>query len=185
MTSQEHAVERYMRALNDPKSLVDEGEVSAIEEKLTKANSPLERLRLQSQLQDLRSPSLEGLEEEFIANVQEWAEANGVTAEAFLAEGVPADVLQRAGFKVKTRGRRKGSISSRPRAPRVSKSVIREHIPAKGLFTVAQLVAACQGTEATVRKTLLEEINAGNVIERGIDETYSGRGKAPVRYEHA
>lgn len=185
MTSQEHTVERYMRALNDPKSLVDDKEVAAIESKLEAAKSPLERLRLQSQLQDVRSPSLEGLEEDFIATVQEWAEENGVSAEAFLAEGVPADVLQRAGFKVKVRGRRKGTTPARPRAPRVSKHVIREHIPAKGLFTVAQLVKACNGTEATVRKTLLEEIAAGRVIERGVDETYQGRGKAPVRYEHA
>lgn len=185
MTSQEHAVERYMRALNDPKSLVDDKEVAAIESKLEAASSPLERLRLQSQLQDVRSPSLEGLEEEFIANALEWAEANGISAEAFLAEGVPADVLQRAGFKVKGRGRRKGVTAGRPRAPRVSKAVIREHIPAKGLFTVAQLVQACNGTEATVRKTLMEEIAAGRVIERGVDETYQGRGKAPVRYEHA
>ena len=60
MTSQEHTVERYMRALNDPKSLVDDKEVAAIESKLEAAKSPLERLRLQSQLQDVRSPSLEG-----------------------------------------------------------------------------------------------------------------------------
>lgn len=183
MTTKEHAVERYMRAITNPESLIDHEKINDLDAQLKAATSPLERLKLQSQIQDLRNPSNESLAQAFIANAMEWATENGVTVEAFIAEGVSEDILAQAGFKVKVRGRRKASSPAPTRAARVSKETIREHIPTDGIFTIAQLVSACGGTEATVRKTIQEEINAGRVVERGTDESYSGRGKSPVRYE--
>lgn len=185
MTTQEHDIERYMRAITNPKSLIDEDRIGELEGKLAEATSPLERLKLHSQIQELKSPSTDGLEDAFIEQAESWAAANNITAEAFLAEGVPADVLVRAGFKLKARGRRKQITQIRPRAPRVSKETIREAIPASGLFTIAQLVKSSGGTEATVRKTITEELEKGTVVEQGADESHVGRGKAPIRYERA
>ena len=90
-------------------------------------------------------------EHAFVEHALAWADANDVTATAFESEGVPKDVLARAGFAVKKRGRR------RPTSTRISADQIRSAVSRKrGKFTVADITEQTGGSTATVRKVIDE-----------------------------
>lgn len=98
MNTREAAMRAYLQALTDPEALRDEETISKLRQRLQSSDDPLERVRLQGQLEQAMRVTPDAYEDGFIAYAKEWAEEHGVSAEAFKAEGVPRTVLRRAGL---------------------------------------------------------------------------------------
>ena len=187
-TTAERAVRDYLSVLRDPSSLRDSDELDALQQQLDASTDAIERLRLHQQLEDAQNPPKDRFEADFIEHAREWADRNGITAKAFLAEGVDAGVLRRAGFTVGGRrsargsgsggGRRGGGGSPRTR---VSADDIRKAIP-KGDFTVKTLVERAGASLGAVRKVISEELGNGSLVAKGTDPNHSGPGRAPTLY---
>jgi hypothetical protein len=183
--TQETAVRNYLLSIRDPGALRDESAIATLHSKLEESSDELERLQLRQQLLDSESPSLERYEDGFVEHAKQWADGTGISADAFVAEGVPAAVLRRAGFRGVGGGRRRSSSrtsSSRttPRS-RVSSDEVRAAIP-KGTFTVKDLQERSGASAAVVRRVISEEVEAGNVSDEGPDPDHSGPGRAPAIY---
>lgn len=181
--AQEAAVRNYLLSLKDPSKLKDEEQIASLREKLDTTGDELERLQIRQQLLDLESPPTERYEDDFVTHAKAWAEEHGISDSAFLAEGVPAQVLRRAGFRNVRggRGRSAAPARGRTRRKRVSADEVRAAIP-KGTFTIQQLQDACGASPAVVRRIVQEEVAAGRVKEDGKDPDHRGPGRAPVLY---
>jgi hypothetical protein len=109
-TAAENAVRDYLTALKDPSSLHDEQYITQLEKELSEWTDRIGRVMLRQQVLDARNPSASSYEEAFVTHAKAWAEAHGITATAFMAEGVPTSVLRRAGFSITPAGgsRRQG-----------------------------------------------------------------------------
>lgn len=180
--SAEAAVRNYLTALRDPSSLRDEDQMSQLQSQLENSSDELERLQLRQQLLDLESPSIDRHESEFITHAKAWAEEHGITARAFEAEGVPGQVLRKAGLApTGGRGRRGGSGRRSPRT-RVTVDQVRAAIP-RGTFTIKSLQEASGASPAVVRKVVAEELGEGRLKEQGADPDHRGPGRAPTLYK--
>jgi hypothetical protein len=179
----EQAVRNYLTALKDPSSLRDNGQIEKLQRELEQANDQVGRVILQQKLLDAQTPSVDQYEEAFVKHAKTWAENQGVSAEAFLSEGVPPAVLRRAGFQVRGGRRRARKAARRPggRRSRVSADAVRKAVP-RGTFTVKQLQERSGASTAVVRKVLQEELEGGKVTQVGPDPDHSGPGRAPVLY---
>ncbi len=189
--TQETAVRNYLLSVRDPGALRDDDAIAELNTKLEQADDELERLQLRQQLLDSENPSLDRYEDAFVEHAKAWAERTGITADAFVAEGVPAAVLRRAGFRGVTGGSRRRSPSSRASSGtrssssrgRVSADEVREAIPS-GTFTVKDLQERSGASAAVVRRVIQEEVDAGNVTDEGSDPDHSGPGRAPKLYRN-
>ncbi|MBW3604165.1 MAG: hypothetical protein KY460_04480 [Actinobacteria bacterium] len=183
--TQEAAVRNYLLSIRSPGALRDESAIATLQSKLDQSNDELERLQLRQQLLDSETPSLERYEDAFVEHAKQWADSTGVSADAFLAEGVPAAVLRRAGFRGVGGGRRRASSrSSGAKATtrsRVSSDEVRNAIPT-GTFTVKDLQERSGASAAVVRRVIAEEVEAGNVSDEGPDPDHTGPGRAPAVY---
>ena len=179
-SSAETAVRRYLTALRDPSALRDEKTLTSLQSQLEGSADELERLRLRQQILDLESPSIEQYENDFVTHAKAWADESGVTAKAFEAEGVPGNVLRRAGLVSGGRGRR-GRRSGGTRT-RVTVDQVRSTIP-RGAFTIRMLQEASGASPAVVRKVVAEELSAGRLKEQGVDPDHVGPGRAPTLYK--
>lgn len=186
-TSQETAVRNYLLSIRNPGALRDDDAIASTTSKLEDSDDELERLQLRQQLLELEKPSLERYEDAFVEHASAWADRTGISADAFLAEGVPSTVLRRAGFRGVGGGRRRGG--RRAAAPaqatsrsRVSADEVRSAIP-KGTFTVKDLQERSGASAAVVRRVIAEEVSAGNVSDEGADPDHSGPGRAPTVYK--
>jgi hypothetical protein len=188
-STQETAVRNYLLSVRDPSALRDDDAIAELNTKLEQADDELERLQLRQQLLDSENPSLDTYEDAFVEHAKAWAERTGITADAFVAEGVPAAVLRRAGFRGVSGGGRRRSTSTRAASPtrgsssrtRVSADEVREAIPS-GTFTVKDLQERSGASAAVVRRVIGEEIDAGNVSDQGSDPDHTGPGRAPKLY---
>lgn len=127
-----------------------------------------------------------GHEAAFVEHARAWAEAAGVSGKAFAAEGVPADVLRRAGFRDVTddgRPRTRRRTGAGRRAS-VTADGVRTAIPS-GTFTVRRLQELSGASAATVRRVIGEGVRAGSLIQRGVDSDHDGPGRAPTTYERS
>ena len=182
--SAERAVREYMVSLRDPSRLRDDSKLAELRQRLDQSEDELERVRLQQQVLEAESPAVDGYENRFIDHAKAWADKTGVSEQAFLAEGVPAKVLRKAGFgnvgrsATRSSGR---STGSRTAGKRVSAEEVRASIP-KGTFTIKDVQDASGASAAVVRRVVNEEVQAGNVKEMGPDAKYRGRGRAPTQY---
>lgn len=177
----EAAVRSYLTALRDPSSLRDEPRMLQLQTQLENSSDELERLQLRQQLLDLETPSIEQHENEFITHAKAWAEEHGITARAFEAEGVPAQVLRKAGLAPTGRGRRGGG-GRRATRSRVTVDQVRQAIP-DGTFTIKSLQEASGASPAVVRKVVAEELASGRLTEEGSDPDHRGPGRAPTLYK--
>lgn len=178
----ENAIRNYLTALRDPASLRDEKKIADLRAQLEAASDEIERLRLRQAIIDAQSPSVDGAEEAFVAGAKEWAARVGITERAFLEEGVPPQVLRRAGFKVAGgRGRPAGRSSGRTRT-RVSAEAVRGAIP-RGAFTIKQLQESSGASAAVVRKVVQEEEAAGRLVKAGTEPSAGGPGRTPTLYK--
>ena len=182
------AVRNYLLALRDPGALRDEAAIADVRSRLDQSDDGIERLRLRQQLLDLERPSPERYEDAFVEHAREWAASVGVSGAAFAAEGVPSEVLRRAGFDGVRRSRRRagGSLAAsgaptRTRS-RVSADEIRAAIPS-GTFTVQDLQERSGASAAVVRRVISEQLAAGRLTRRGTDPEHTGPGRAPSLYQ--
>lgn len=184
-STQEAAVRNYLLSVRNPSALRDEDAIATLNSKLEEATDELERLQLRQQLLDSQTPSLEKYEDAFVEHAKAWADRTGISAEAFLAEGVDPGVLRRAGFRGVGGGRRRSSgrtTSTRSTSrTRVSADEVRAAIP-KGRFTVKDLQERSGASAAVVRRVIQEEVDTGNVTDAGPDPDHSGPGRAPTVY---
>lgn len=183
MATAEEVVRGYLTALRDPDALKDEGAIEQKTNELQQTDDVIERLKLQDELRELRAPSLESAEDEFVVHVKAWAEENGVSADAFAAEGVSATVLRRAGFQV-GRSRSKRASSRKSGRSRVTTEEVVAAIPSD-TFTVKKLREKSGASPAVVRKAIAQEEDAGRVVALGSDPDHTGPGRAPTLYRRA
>ncbi|MEE8601905.1 hypothetical protein [Euzebya tangerina] len=181
MATPVEAVRSYLTALRDPESLKDETAIAEKSAELESSEDVIKRLELQEELRDLQAPSLEAAEDEFVMHAKAWADEAGISGEAFIAEGVPAAVLKRAGF-TSVRGGRKSRSSSKRSGTRVTTEEVIAAIPTAA-FTVKQLQNISGASAAVVRKAIGIEVDAGRVAELGTDPDHSGPGRAPTLYK--
>lgn len=181
----ETAVRDYLRALHDPSSLRDDDQIAELTQKLESSQDGVERLRIRQTLMDAETPAVERYEDEFVTHARAWADETGVGVKAFTDEGVPNDVLRRAGFSIAGgRGRRPRNATSAPtraRRSRVTVEDVRTAIPG-GTFTIKTLQDASGASPAVVRKVVAEEEQAGRLRNEGTDPDHRGPGRAPVLY---
>ncbi len=183
----ESVVRDYLRVLKDPASLRDEDTINDLTKRLEQSDDALERLRLRQQLLDAEAPDADRLEEGFVTHAKAWADDIPISANAFVAEGVPADVLRRAGFQLPGAGQRRGRggarqpAAQRARRSRVTVDEVRAPIP-DGTFTVKTLQEVSGASPAVVRKVVAEEESAGRLRSEGTDPDHRGPGRAPVLY---
>lgn len=178
-TEAEKAVKRYLAALHDPSSLRDEKALGAARKELEQTDDLVERLRLRQRINELESPSIEAFEDAFVEHARDWADEQGIGDQAFLDEGVPADVLRRAGFR-DVRGAGRGR--SRGRRKRVTSEEVRAAIPKGTTFTVKNLLERSGASPAVVRNIIREELEGGRLEATGVDRSSSGPGRAPTLY---
>jgi hypothetical protein len=176
----EAAVRDYLRALKDPASLRDDDTINELRGRLEESDDPVERLRIRQQLLELETPPMDRYEEGFLTHAKAWAEEQGITLKAFTDEGIPGDVLRKAGFQVGRRGR-SARGGARIRRSRVTTEQVRKAIPA-GAFTIKTLQDASGASPAVVRKVVAEEEAAGRLRSEGTDPDHRGPGRAPVLY---
>jgi hypothetical protein len=187
---QKKAVRNYLIALRDPSALRDEAAIADLSARLDRSDDVIERLRLRQRLLELERPSLDGYEEAFVEHAKAWAASVGVTGAAFVAEGVPATVLRRAGFDGVGSVRRRSRNGQAAMGPagrtrrRVSADDIREAIP-PGPFTVKDLQQRSGASPAVVRRVIREQITAGRLSSHGTDPGHTGPGRAPGLYQRA
>ena len=188
-STQETAVRNYLLSVRDPGALRDDDAISDLKSKLEQSDDELERLQLRQQLLDMEHPPLERFEDAFVEHAKAWADQTGISGEAFVAEGVPAAVLRRAGFRNVAGGGR-SRRSTAPRATstrtstrtRVSADEVRAAIPS-GSFTVKDLQERSGASAAVVRRIIQEEVEAGTLSDQGADPDHSGPGRAPTVYK--
>jgi hypothetical protein len=185
--SPEQAIVRYLDFLADPASARDEAAISAAREAVSRASSPLDKLKALSALE--RAEQVDGthLVTAFIRHAKTWADANNVTAAAFGQMGVPDDVLRGAGLAT---GSRKGpglTIKvARQRAAAVSQSTIVAHIRTiDGLFTLGDVMRATGATPNTTTTAVKAMLTQGELVSHGPDPNHSGKGRAPFLYQRS
>lgn len=183
-TTAETAVRSYLIALNDPTALRDDAQLADLQRRLAEATDTITRLELRQKIMETEEPQLDRYEAEFVTHAREWADQNGISPKAFLAEGVDVATLRRAGFSVPgARGRPISTGRTRTRTrSRVTTAEVRSAIP-KGTFTIKHLQERSGASPAVVRKAVQEEIVEGRVKEMGTDPDHRGPGRAPVLYE--
>lgn len=184
----EKAVRDYLVSLRDPASLRDDERVQSLQSRLEEADDELARLQIRQEMIEAEQPPVQKFEDEFVTHAKAWAEQTGVSDRAFLAEGVPAAVLRKAGFRNVGSGRRRGggaaaASSGGGRRRRVSADEVRSAIPSKGNFTVKDVQDASGASNAVVRRVIGEEVEAGSVQDLGPDPEHTGRGRAPTVYQ--
>lgn len=184
-STQETAVRNYLLSVRDPSALRDDNAITDLKSKLEQSDDELERLQLRQQLLDMESPSLERYEDAFVEHAKAWAEKTGISGEAFAAEGIPAAVLRRAGFRGVTGGRRRpaarATTARTTTRSRVSADEVRAAIPT-GTFTVKDLQERSGASAAVVRRIIQEEVDAGQLAVEGSDPDHTGPGRAPTVY---
>jgi hypothetical protein len=140
----EDAVRAYLRVLKaDPDSLPD---------------NPIERLLLRARV-----------EQEFVEQAASWAVDNGIGGAAFAAEGVPVEVLRRAGLHVALRP---GDEPARS---------IRSAMPERQPFSEDGLMARTGAARRDVRAVIAEDLRAGRIEEHAMSEVEGGCDKRLYR----
>ncbi|MEZ5382893.1 MAG: hypothetical protein R2754_14005 [Microthrixaceae bacterium] len=183
-SSTEDVVRRYLAYLADPTSAIDHDAVADIQQQLAGCEDPIDRLRLESELDRARSTDGEAIAQEFIGKAKEFAEAQAITAEAFRRQGVPAEVLALAGFDVKTPKASKGGNT--PRAARVNAATVASHMQGRaGNWSLKDIEAATGASVGTVRKVVDELVAAKKVKALGPDPDHASRGRAPNLFSAA
>ena len=184
--AQQAAVRNYLTSLRDPSALRDDDAIADLQTAIDQTDDDVERLKLRQQLLEHQDPPLERYEAAFVQHAKAWADSSGVTADAFVAEGVPAAVLRRAGFRGVTNGgtrrTRRTTAPATTARRRVSADEVRAAIPS-GTFTVKDVQEASGASAAVVRRVISEEVDAGTLTDQGPDPGHTGPGRAPTIYQ--
>lgn len=176
----EEAIRSYLTAVKDPQALQDDDHIRRLEAELHAAQDPIARVKLHQRIQEASTQRAEAYEEAFVAHASAWAADHGISAAAFLAEGVSPAVLRRAGFSM--RGAHRSGRSAAGSGHRVTTDQVRRALPL-GTFTAKAAQEASGASSTVVRRVLHEELEAGTIAEIGPDPEHRGPGRAAVRYQ--
>lgn len=172
------AVRNYLLYLDDPAQLVNQAEVERVERQLSSASDPLDKLRLLTELQQLRECDGEQLRADFCRHARRWAEANGISVQSFTSLGVDEATLRQAGMMS-----RSAATDSDERPGRVSVKTVKEAASRRtGSFTLADLAAETGASPMTIRKALATLIDGGAVTRIGPTPGWSQPGRAPILF---
>jgi hypothetical protein len=186
----EEAIRSYLLFLDDPTKLRDEGEVQRRTVAVLEAQDPIEKLKALTALEKAAAVDEKALRSGFVEHAREWAEANGISVQAFQKLNVPDDVLTAASFDVPAQRRRRsvagavGTVTeASSRRPAVATADIKEAVLTLAEpFTLSEVMAKVGGSPMTVRKAVEDLIAEGRVERQGPVPGYSGRGRAPIQY---
>lgn len=178
----ETGIRAYLNYLADPAVAVDMDKVAQLEVAAENAADLIEKLRLLGELERTRTPDPTYLEDEFVRNVKEWADAEGIGASVFISMGVPEDVLRRARM-IKGRGGSGRRQRSNPRGGRVTVEIMQAWaLSQEGMFTIKDVTQALGGSLVTANKALQLLVDAGSLTSVGPDPEHRGPGRAPNRF---
>lgn len=171
------AVRNYLTALQAPEELRDNDAIADLERKLGSTNDRLERITLKQQIKDAQSPPVERYESEFVTHAKAWADSHSVDVQTLQSEGVPDHVLERAGFQVRSKRRKRSKVG----ADHV-RAAIRQ---TEGPFRIQDLVDTTGASVGTVRNVVNDQLKAGHIDKAGVDTSHDGPGRAPALYKQA
>lgn len=116
-------------------------------------------------------------ERDFVAVGKRWADEHGVTVSAFLAEGVPADLLRAAGFKV-SQSDSDPSSADRAALHQSIWSVMPAHQP----FTIEGLAARADRPRRVVQQAVDRAVEEGVLAVVAVSEVQGRPGLASFLY---
>lgn len=122
-------------------------------------NDPIERLHLRA-----------SVEREFVEDAAAWARDHRITGAAFAAEGVPAEVLRRAGLQMGEHRPGHGVQRS-----------IRGAMPERQPFSADGLVTRTGATRRDVHSVIAEDLRSGRIKEHAVSEVEGGVVKTLYR----
>ncbi len=169
--------------LADPASVRDEQAVEAATAAISHATDPIDKLRAIAALEKAQDVDPSAYRDDFLEHAKLWADAEGISAKAFLELGVPAADLVAAGLTASAARARRATAGSvaRGRAPRLALDEVVAKLP-EGEFRVSDLAAAIGRETQTTRNYLHKLVEAGTVADLGDDPNHDGRGKAAKLY---
>jgi hypothetical protein len=181
----EISVRTYLVALTDPNSLIDQNEILALETACERASDPIDKLKALSKLERARVVDFWKLERAFVRDARQWAEREGVEADAFRALGVPDAILSEAGLTTRSRSQaRRSSAGEASETRSVRTHTIQQQvIKLSDPFSLSDVASLVGGSPMTVRKAVDELVQTGCVRRLGPDPRHTGRGRAPILYE--
>lgn len=185
-TGQDEAVRRYLNSLSDPAKLVDAELAGELHEAIDAEKDTIERVMLREQL--VRVEDVDGMlrdaETAFLAVIKEWASGHSISPSALRAEGVPEDVLRRAGLVRQPRAGENRGVKAGDH-PRRSRTTVDEIIAAMPSypFSVSRLRDLTAAALATVRKAISIELDAGRLERAGADVSHKGPGRTAALYQ--
>lgn len=181
----ERAVRDYLTFLDDPSQLVDQKAIARLEQQVSEARDPIQRLKLFAKVEELRNPIEAHYREAFVAHVKDWASVNGIAAPAFLRMGVPEEVLDQAGLPnpvpraYGAADNERGSSRRSVTTEEVAQLILKRRAP----FSLQMLRSATSASQMTIRKALNELLASGEVRPLGPDPSWTSAGRAPNLYE--
>lgn len=170
----EERVRLYLSFLSDPASLVDAAQVTTLQQQFNSTSDIMQRLKLAEELEQAENPSIDNIRGGFVDCAKSVAEANGLSAAAFIRLGVPESDLRQAGFKFDSAAQSETTTPKR----RLTVDQVIALIPADS-FSARSLQMRSGASPMTVRKTIERLLESGDICSLGPDPEHSARGRAP------
>jgi hypothetical protein len=181
-TTAETAVRDYLTFLSDPDSLVDNIEVTRLQEEVAELVDPIQRLMAMAALTRAQSTDPHAYEKAFIEHAKAWAKDQDVPPTAFQQMGVPRHVLEAAGIMPRT-GRGRGRAKAAPTKQAVTRRAAAkaDELEAGILalaepFSIKDVTEKVGGSTITVTKAVKQLEAAGKV--NGAGQRANERGRA-------
>ena len=184
----ENAVRLYLSYLADPDGLRDADAVALAERALADAVDPIDKLKAMAALRRAEEVDGTAFEIGFTRHAKDWAEAEGVVVEDFVALGVPPEILAAAGFADAGRAKATPGLRtrSRPRATRARLDYEADVLPAvaalRGEWRLSDLADVLQRDPQATRNALRRLLEDRVVEEVGLDTSTKRRGRTPKLY---
>lgn len=188
----EDGIRNYLESLGQGnKPVVDREAVRALKAQIRSEGDIINKAKLLSELEREeagRVPDNSGDEAVFVAEAKAWAEESGITPSALQGLGVPIEMLRRAGFELKDMAKA-GSSPTRAagrggtRAPAIPLDEVAAAARKLGSgWKLADLAAALDRENMTVRNYINKLIEQGVIADLGDDPKHDGRGRAAKIY---
>lgn len=176
----EDAVRRYLLHRVDPSLLVDHDRRRKLEATLadTPADDVLARVAIQQEILACGPPPATTLERHFIEHAAAWATPLGVTADAFVAEGVPRNIADAA-----LNGRAPGGTSDATSDGYTSAEDTAAMMAPGDVWSVTSLMETAGCSKSTAYRLLKEAVAEGRATKVGPDPDWDRPGRAPALYK--
>lgn len=184
----EQAVRHYLSYLADPEGMRDATAIADAEEDLAAATDPIEKLKAMAALRKAHEVDSTAFELGFTRHAKDWADAEGITVEDFLALGVSPEILAAAGFANAGRARPTSvRNASTPRSGSKARlSYENDVVPAvaalQGEWKLSDLADVLQRDVQSTRNALRRLLDDKKVEEAGLDTSSRRPGRTPKLY---